>query len=310
MRLDLKERQFLRLLEAALLVSEYTDKVDIAVFRNKAQRITNQLQQICSILSGLVVASDYKLGLELIADKDFKQNQQLFQFVFELGRRHKIMNPEKMRTECAPTPHPPMNTHPPAHASPAPPLLAAARGRNRLNDPDPAPRYGKLVYLLQDSLLPDVQQLLEFRIVQPLNVRPRRRTLRSRVDDLRLSRVTASPNPRGADGGAVPGRARGPEAAGRPAHAPGHGRDRRARRAGAAEAPDAGGARDQGEGARAGRARAALRDGAAVAGADPPLPLLHRGQQQLPPVQPRPSGPDDHVPEGVVPPGGTGVPRV
>lgn len=215
-RLDLKERQFLRLLEAALLVSEYTDKarkpaggtgglsaptplsyprpfsgcsddgpplfpcfrtppppqVDIAVFRNKAQRITNQLQQICSILSGLVVASDYKLGLELIADKDFKQNEQLFQFVFELGRRHKIMNPEKMRTECA-----------------KPEVCSALDSQTRLKDhvtvprtservvplvvsvvPVP-PRYGKLVYLLQDSLLYDVQQLLEFKIVKPLNVR-------------------------------------------------------------------------------------------------------------------------------------------
>lgn len=47
--------------------------------------------------------------------------------MFELGRRHKVMNPEKMRSE-----------------------------------------YGKLIYLLQDSQLDDVQVLLDFALVCPL----------------------------------------------------------------------------------------------------------------------------------------------
>ena len=127
-RLTLGERKSLRLLEAALSVSEYTDKVDIVSYsKSKVQRINKQLLEICAILCGMVVACDFKLGQELIGDKDFKQNEAYFQHVFEIGRRHKVMNPDKMRTE-----------------------------------------YGKLVYLLQDSQLQDVQALLEFRIVKPL----------------------------------------------------------------------------------------------------------------------------------------------
>lgn len=97
MRLTPQERKMLRLLEAALNVSEYTDKVDVLMFSSKAKRMIAQLKEMCSILSGLVVASDMKEGQELIKDKEFAQNAEWFQAVFELGRRYKIMNPEKMR---------------------------------------------------------------------------------------------------------------------------------------------------------------------------------------------------------------------
>jgi len=120
-RLNLKERKMLRLLEAALQVSEYTDKVDIISFKGKARRIYEQLQDICAILCGLVVANDYKAGQQLIKDHNFKDNEQFFQTIFEIGRRYKIMNPEKMRST-----------------------------------------YGKLVYLLQDSVDPEIHELLEF----------------------------------------------------------------------------------------------------------------------------------------------------
>jgi hypothetical protein len=120
-RLNLKERKLLRLLEAALQVSEYTDKVDIISFKGKAKRVYEQLQDICAILSGLVVANDYKAGQQLIKDHNFKDNEDFFQTIFEVGRRYKIMNPEKMRST-----------------------------------------YGKLVYLLQDSVNPEIQELLQF----------------------------------------------------------------------------------------------------------------------------------------------------
>ena len=126
-RLDMGERKMLRLMEAALSVSEYTDKIDIVSYRNKQGRIHAQLKDICAILSGLLVASDYKKGQQLVTDRTYKDNAEFFQALFEIGRRHKVMNPEKMRGE-----------------------------------------YGKLVYMLQDSQGPDIQELLEFRCVVPL----------------------------------------------------------------------------------------------------------------------------------------------
>jgi hypothetical protein len=98
-RLALGERKYLRLLDAALQVSEYTDKIDTLGFGySKAKRIVHQIRELCAILSGLVLAADYKQGQELFTDRDFAANFDFYQRVFELGRRHKIMNPDKMRT--------------------------------------------------------------------------------------------------------------------------------------------------------------------------------------------------------------------
>ncbi|CAO3678604.1 unnamed protein product [Umbelopsis ramanniana] len=127
LRLDAEERIKLRLLEAALNVSEYTDKVDIISYSSKSKRIVAQIKDFCAILSGLVVAGDYKLGQELFSDRAFSENEEFFQNVFEVGRRHKITNPEKMRSS-----------------------------------------YGKLIYLLMDSVIPDVQDLLGFSCVIPI----------------------------------------------------------------------------------------------------------------------------------------------
>lgn len=99
LRLTLSERKFLRLLEAALSVSEYTDKIDTIGFGlSKAKRIVHQIRELCAIMSGLVLAADYKQGQELFHDRDFEANAEFYQGIFELGRRHKIMNPEKLRT--------------------------------------------------------------------------------------------------------------------------------------------------------------------------------------------------------------------
>ncbi len=54
-------------------------QVDILTWRNKAQRIHVQIRDICSILSGLVVAQDYRRGQELVRDRDFKENEGFFQ---------------------------------------------------------------------------------------------------------------------------------------------------------------------------------------------------------------------------------------
>ncbi|KAI0685027.1 hypothetical protein BC835DRAFT_1408963 [Cytidiella melzeri] len=127
-RLTLSERKFLRLLEAALNVSEYTDKIDTIGFQmSKAKRIVHQIRELCAILGGLVLSADYKQGQELFSDRDFAANEEFYQQVFELGRRHKIMNPDKMRST-----------------------------------------YGKLVYLLQDSQTPEVKNMLGFSCVKPI----------------------------------------------------------------------------------------------------------------------------------------------
>lgn len=98
-RLTLSERKFLRLLEAALNVSEYTDKIDTLGFGlSKAKRIVHQIRELCAIMSGLVLSADYKQGQELFQDRDFAANEDFYQQIFELGRRHKIMNPDKMRS--------------------------------------------------------------------------------------------------------------------------------------------------------------------------------------------------------------------
>lgn len=99
MRLTLEERKLLRLLEAALNVSEYTDKIDTIGFGlSKAKRIVQQIRELCAILSGLMLSQNYNRGQELFQDRDFAANEEFYQTIFELGRRHKIMNPDKMRS--------------------------------------------------------------------------------------------------------------------------------------------------------------------------------------------------------------------
>ncbi|CAE6368145.1 unnamed protein product [Rhizoctonia solani] len=128
LRLTLQERKLLRLLESALHVSEYTDRVDILSYNSsRTKRAAAQIRELCSILSGLCLAADYKAGQELFEGRDFAANEAWFARVFEIGRRHKIMNPDKMRES-----------------------------------------YGKLIYLLMDARSPDVSDLLGFSPVAPL----------------------------------------------------------------------------------------------------------------------------------------------
>mmetsp|Transcript_17257 Transcript_17257/g.33586 ORF Transcript_17257/g.33586 Transcript_17257/m.33586 type:complete len:601 (-) Transcript_17257:211-2013(-) len=98
LRLTLEERKYLRLVTSALEVSEYTDRVDISKWGGRAKRIYAQLKEICAILSGLLVACDYKAGQKLVANDEFSDNEEFFQYMFELGRRYKILNPERMRS--------------------------------------------------------------------------------------------------------------------------------------------------------------------------------------------------------------------
>jgi hypothetical protein len=96
-RFTFKQRKSLRIVEGALSVFQYADQDPEGI---KPQIITrNKLRDISSILSGLLVASSYDEGQDLLKNKDFSQNKQFFMDTFEIGRRHKIMNPDKMRSE-------------------------------------------------------------------------------------------------------------------------------------------------------------------------------------------------------------------
>jgi Protein of unknown function (DUF2009) len=98
LRLLPHERQLLHLLTAALSVSEYTSRVDILPTHiSRTKRMVVQLKQICAILSGLVVASDFRKGQEMLVERDFVDHAEWFKAVFEIGRRYKIQNPDGMR---------------------------------------------------------------------------------------------------------------------------------------------------------------------------------------------------------------------
>jgi len=128
LRLCEDERSLLRVLEGALAVSEYTDKVDIFSYRSdKAARVQEQLGNVLAIISGMVVAALGKRGQQLVQDRGISENPDLFCAIFEVGRRYKVMNPDKMRST-----------------------------------------YGKLMFLLQDAQSSEIQQALGFRVVRAM----------------------------------------------------------------------------------------------------------------------------------------------
>ena len=118
----------LRVLEGALTVSEYTDKVDIFSYRgSKVARIQQELANVFAVLSGMLVAAKGKRGQDLIQDRAVSDNEQLFASIFEVGRRHKVMNPDKMRST-----------------------------------------YGKLMFMLQDTQAYEIQSSIGFQCVRTI----------------------------------------------------------------------------------------------------------------------------------------------
>jgi hypothetical protein len=101
LRLSLSERKMLRLVEASMNCCDYTSLVDVPSTRlSKNKRTHAQLKGITSVLRGLVTACDYAAGQKLASgDSEFSQYQPFLCQMLEIARRHKIMNPEKMRTE-------------------------------------------------------------------------------------------------------------------------------------------------------------------------------------------------------------------
>lgn len=69
LRLTPDERVLLEILQGALYVSEYTDKVDVYHAGNKARRMALQIQEICAILAGLVVANNFDVARRPLMEK-------------------------------------------------------------------------------------------------------------------------------------------------------------------------------------------------------------------------------------------------
>ena len=128
LRLTYEERPLLRLIESALQVSDYTDRVDIKFEGNHARKVSMQVRHMCALLSGLVTAQDFHAGQSLLKSREYLTHADFFRKVFEIGRRYKLLNPERMRDS-----------------------------------------YGKLVYFLQDTVRPDIQELLEFSCISSVD---------------------------------------------------------------------------------------------------------------------------------------------
>eukprot|EP01033_Poteriospumella_lacustris_P014023 gene14023-10021_t len=126
LRLTYEERKTLRLVAAAIAVSDYTNIVDVQ-FKQRTRRQHTQLQQIVAFLTGLVSAIDYEQGQQVLHDRNFQPHEPMLRDALEIFRRYKIINPDKFRSE-----------------------------------------YGKLIYLLQDSLSEQVQPLLEISLHKPI----------------------------------------------------------------------------------------------------------------------------------------------
>ena len=102
LRITQAERKLLRLLEATLHVSKYSDKVDQVRLIGKPQRLQEQLKGIASLLNGILIATQPSTKDDF-SDvlNTFSQHEDILQAVFEIGRRYKIMNPDKMRDDYA-----------------------------------------------------------------------------------------------------------------------------------------------------------------------------------------------------------------
>mmetsp|Transcript_33092 Transcript_33092/g.77622 ORF Transcript_33092/g.77622 Transcript_33092/m.77622 type:complete len:535 (-) Transcript_33092:306-1910(-) len=115
LRLAMRERKALRLLEGMMGVTEYTSLVDTpALAANPAKRQQKQMREIHALLCGIVTASSVESGRDLYTGREYARYAKMFGAVFEGVRRYKVTNPEKMRSS-----------------------------------------YGKLLYLLQDANSPE-----------------------------------------------------------------------------------------------------------------------------------------------------------
>lgn len=127
LRLEYKERTRLRLVHAIMRSSDYANVVDGREFKTETKRLHSLMKCVGATLVGIATSYKYDLAQQLVEDRAFSKYKATFTRVFEVGRRYKVMNPEKMRGT-----------------------------------------YGKMIYLLQDSMIPEVRDFLEFDLVAPM----------------------------------------------------------------------------------------------------------------------------------------------
>jgi len=99
MRLTYDERKYMRLIDSTIHVSKYTDQLDAGKGggANVARKLAIQMRQLCAILTGIMVAHSYERGQQLMQSREYGGKAAFFQTVLEIGRRYKILNPERMR---------------------------------------------------------------------------------------------------------------------------------------------------------------------------------------------------------------------
>ena len=84
LRLNPTEQAELQMVDMALTVSEYTDKIDVfSGWGTKVPRIIKYLQELCSIMAGLSVSKDFRLADRLIRDQSLSHSQAYFRHLFE-----------------------------------------------------------------------------------------------------------------------------------------------------------------------------------------------------------------------------------
>jgi hypothetical protein len=97
-RLSYEERKSLRLVCAAMNVSDYTNAVDIA-FKNPAKRYHTQLQYIVAFLTAIIAGNNYEDGQHIFENRHYALFEEMIMSMLEIVRRYKITNPEKLRSE-------------------------------------------------------------------------------------------------------------------------------------------------------------------------------------------------------------------
>jgi hypothetical protein len=91
LRLSTGERRILAILDRTLKVSEYTDNVDLYISRrDRMEIIKNEIAKIESVLSGQFIAMKMTRSTDTLTENWFKE-------AFEIGRRYKAMNPDRLR---------------------------------------------------------------------------------------------------------------------------------------------------------------------------------------------------------------------